>query len=187
MAQPAFTVLLQQWSQGDASVQNDVLERTYAQLKRIAHNQLQQERANHTLQPTALVHEAYLKLVQGEQVNWQDRVHFFAVAARVIRQILIDSGRRKQAARRQGQHITLHTNFQDTRSDPVDLVHFDQVLNELEGLAPEQARVVELRYFAGLTIDEAAAAMDISTATVERHWRVARAWLYSHLEQTDAC
>jgi RNA polymerase sigma factor (TIGR02999 family) len=174
-----FTALLQQWSAGDAGARDALMARAYEELKQIARAQMVGERAGHTLQPTALVHEVYLKLARGASIDWRDRTHFFAVSARVIRQILVDSARRRQAARRDagaGPALTVSVT-----EDCVDLHALDRALNQLEALDASQARVVELRYFAGLTIAETAHVMGLSTATVERAWRAARAWLYSQL------
>lgn len=153
--------------------------RAYGELKQIARAQMAGERAGHTLQPTALVNEAYLKLAGGAAIDWQDRAHFFAVSARVIRQILVDSARRHNAERRNARGATALTV--SVTEDIVDLHALDQVLEQLEVLDATQGRVVELRYFAGLTIAETAHVLGLSTATVERVWRAARAWLYCQL------
>jgi len=177
-----LTQLLQRWSEGDRSAHEALIEEVYQKLKQIARAQLSGERPGHTLQPTALVNEAYLKLAGHENMEWHDRVHFFAVSARVIRQILIDDGRRRQSNKRRGQNVTLQTGLVSEDDDPVDLFELDQALDELARLDEKLARVVELRFFAGLSIAETAVAMDLSTATVERYWRTARAWLYSKLD-----
>ncbi len=158
------------------------MDQVYAHLRRIAQARLSGERANHTLQPTALVHEAWLKIIQGEAVSWNDRVHFVAVAARAMRQIIIDSGRRRQAAKRQRREpLTIH--LQTSADDPqtVDLMALDQALQRLESLDARQARIVELKYFGGLTSEETAAVMQLSAATINRHWRAARSWLFLEL------
>ena len=180
--QMPFTGLLRQWSSGDEAARDALMALAYQELKRIARAQMAGERAGHTLQPTALVHEAYLKLADGASIDWQDRTHFFAVSARVIRQVLVDSARRRNAARRDArgaEPLTLSVT-----EDIVDLHALDQALHRLEALDATQARVVELRYFAGLTIAETAHSMELSTATVERAWRAARAWLYGQLGPT---
>jgi len=177
--QTAFTALLQQWSAGDHAARDALMASAYEQLKVIARAQMAGERAGHTLQPTALVHEAFLKLAAGASIDWQDRTHFFAVSARVIRQVLVDNARRRNAARRDGSAAAPLTLT--VTDDIVDLHQLDQALTRLEALDANQARVVELRYFAGLTIAETAFAIGQSTATVERAWRVARAWLYTQL------
>ena len=177
-----LTTVLRRWSGGDERAREELVERVYAELKQLAQARFSGERAGHTLQPTALVHETYMKLVQGEQVSWHDRVHFIAVSARIMRQILVDSGRRRYAAKRRGDAgdaLLLQSGHGE--ADTVDLLALDQAMGRLEALDPDQARVVELRYFGGLSIEETAAAMEISVATVNRYWRAARAWLYLQL------
>jgi len=177
-----ITTVLRRWSDGDERARDELVDRVYRELKKIARARFSGERAGHTLQPTALVHETYLKLVQGEQVIWQDRVHFVAVSARIMRQILVDSGRRRNAAKRQGDPgdaLLVQSGARD--DDTVAILALDQAMERLETLNVDQARVVELRYFGGLSIVETAAAMGVSVATVNRHWRAARAWLYLQL------
>jgi len=177
-----ITQVLQRWSQGDRSAGDELMKRLYAQLRQVAQVRLSGERAGHTLQPTALVHEAYLKIVQGETVSWQDRAHFIAVAARAMRQIIIDGGRRRQAAKRQApESPTLLLQAMGEVDQSVDLMALDQALSRLEQLDEKQARIVELKYFGGLTTNEIAAVMDISPATVHRYWRAARSWLFLEL------
>jgi len=181
-----LTLALRRWSSGDERAREELSAGVYAELKRLARFQFSGERAGHTLQPTALVNEAWMKLIQSEQTDWRDRAHFMAVAARVMRQILVDSGRRKRAAKRQPPApITLRLG-QAEGSAIVDLVALDQALERLEQLDADQVRVVELRYFAGLTIPETAEVLDVSVATVNRTWRVARAWLYLQLQLESA-
>ena len=156
----------------------------YGELKRLARIQFSGERAGHTLQPTALVSEAWMKLIQADKVEWRDRAHFMAVAARVMRQILVDSGRRKRAVKRRTP--TTVQLGQAVDSPVVDLLALDQALARLEDMDAEQARVVELRYFGGLTIPETAEVLDLSVATVNRSWRAARAWLFMQLEPAGA-
>lgn len=176
------TQVLKRWSAGDEQAREELIERVYDELKVIARARLGMERADHTLQPTALVHEAWLKLVRGEQVDWQDRAHFIAVSARVMRQILVDSGRRKRAAKRNDdQAPTLFVPTVQNEDERVDILDLDDALVRLEALDESQARLVELRYFGGLTIPEAAAAMNVSVATANRSWRAARTWLYMTL------
>ncbi len=178
-----LTAVLKRWSQGDTGARDEVIEQLYAELKRMARSQLARERADHTLQPTALVNEAWLKLEGIDRLKVNDRVHFIAVAARMMRQILIDSGRRKQAGKRTNdQPPSLLYGTTDGQTQMIDLMALDDALNRLEVLHPEQARVVELRYFGGLTIEETAAALDVSLSSAKRYWRTARAWLYLQLE-----
>lgn len=183
---PDLTAMLRRWSAGDPGAIETLTAELYAELKRLARIQLLGERAGHTLQPTALVNEAWMKLVQGDRVSWQDRAHFMAVAARVMRQILVDSGRRKRAAKRQPSMPTTVRLGGAGDSAIVDLVALDQALTRLEDMDAEQARVVELRYFGGLTIPETAEVLDVSVATVNRSWRAARAWLFIQLQPTGA-
>jgi RNA polymerase sigma factor (TIGR02999 family) len=182
-----LTALLRQWSGGDAVAGERLVGEVYQQLKQIARRQLERERDGHTLQPTALVHEAYLKLSGGRAIDWHDRAHFFAVSARVIRQILVDSGRALRAQRRGGaaRALTLDTGLvaDDVGGErSVDILALDQALDALARLQPKQAQIVELRYFGGLTIEEAAVAIGVSVPTVDRLWRAARAWLHVELE-----
>lgn len=178
------TQVLRRWSAGDEQAREELIERVYDELKALARARLGMERADHTLQPTALVHEAWLKLIRGEQVDWQDRAHFIAVSARVMRQILVDSGRRKRAAKRNDdQPPTLFVPTVQSEDERVDILDLDEALLRLEALDESQARLVELRYFGGLTIPEAAAAMSVSVATANRNWRAARTWLYMALAE----
>ena len=177
------TEILHRWSDGDEQAREALIEHLYLELKNIARSQLQSERGNHTLQPTALVHEAWLKLVKIDQITWQDRVHFIAVSARVMRQILVDSGRRKRASKRQPEPaLTISAMSPQPSDEALDVLALDGALQRLEALNPMHANVVELRYFGGLTIPETAAALNVSTPTVNRAWRAAKAWLYLQLQ-----
>lgn len=182
-AQPGeITQVLQRWSQGDQAAGDELMKQVYAQLRRIAQARLAVERPDHTLQPTALVHEAWLKLAASEAMDWDDRVHFMAVSARAMRQIIIDSGRRRQASKRQApESWTLRLQAAGYENSNVDLFALEQALERLEALDARQARVVELKYFGGLTTAEIALIMKLSTATINRCWRAARAWLYLEL------
>ena len=174
------TRLLQDWGEGDQRALEELLPLIYNELRRLAHNFLYHERPEHTLQTTALVHEAYLKLIDQRDARWQNRAHFFALAAQAMRRILIDSARRHAALKRGGAgeklsldaaaHISLEPNH--------DLLALDVALNSLAELDPQQGRVIELRYFGGLTIEETAEVLNLSPATVKREWTMARAWLY---------
>jgi len=181
-----LTGLLRRWSSGDERAHEELGAGIYAELKRLARIQFSGDRPGHTLQPTALVNEAWLKLIQTERVEWRDRAHFMAVAARVMRQILVDSGRRKRAAKRQVPGPTTVRLGEAEGSAIVDLVALDEALHRLEELDAAQARVVELRYFGGLTIPETAEVLDVSVATVNRSWRTARSWLFVQLEPSRA-
>jgi RNA polymerase sigma factor (TIGR02999 family) len=177
-----ITQVLHRWSQGDRAAGDELMKQVYAQLRRIAQARLMGERANHTLQPTALVHEAYLKIVQGETLGWKDRVHFIAVTARAMRQIVIDSGRRRQAAKRQmPESPTVFLQAMDDVDRSVDLMALDQALQRLESLDQRQAQIVELKYFGGLTTEEIASVLAVSEATINRNWRAARSWLFLEL------
>ena len=148
-------------------------------MRRLAQHYVKQERPDHTLQATALVHEAYLKLIDTKSIAWQKRAHFFAVAAQVMRRILVDMARERRAQKRGGGHKTSldeAMGLPDEEGD-VNLVALDEALGRLAEIDPQQSRVVELRYFGGLSIEETAAALGVSPTTVKREWRVARAWL----------
>ena len=186
MDDPDLTAMLMRWSAGDKDVLEALSAGLYAELKRLARIQFSGERAGHTLQPTALVSEAWMKLIQADQVEWRDRAHFMAVAARVMRQILVDSGRRKRASKRRTPTPTTVQLGEAGDSPVVDLLALDQALARLEDMDADQARVVELRYFGGLTIPETAEVLDVSVATVNRSWRAARAWLFMQLEPAGA-
>lgn len=181
-ASQELTSILRRWTEGDAAAGSILFEQLYGNLRALARARLAGERSNHTLQPTALVHEAWLKLSEGSAVDWHDRVHFFAVAARAMRQILVDSGRRHNAQKRDGRLLATVGTPGAGAIDEVDVLDLDEALARLEALQPEQARIVELRYFGGLSIEEAAAVMDVSVSTVNRSWRASRAWLYLQLK-----
>ena len=177
-----ITGLLDDWSRGDRHALDRLLPVIYAELRRIAVRQLRHERDGHTLQPTALVHEAYLRLVEQRSAGWQNRAHFFGVAARVMRRVLVDHARRHTAKKRGdgAQRVPL----EDIAAQPPDhipVLALDHALERLEKLDPGLAHIVELRAFGGLTIDEAAQVMNVSTSTAKRDWRTARAWLTREL------
>lgn len=177
------TSLLLQWRQGDGAALDRLVPLVYDELRRIAGAHLRGERAEHTLQATALVHEAYLRLMNLDRMMLAGRVHFLAVAARVMRQILVDHARRRRADKR-GGNVTLVGVPPESiaaTAPAVDVLALDQALEEMAAFAPRQRDLVELKYFAGLTIDEAAEALNVSTATVERDWALAKAWLYQRL------
>jgi len=185
------TGLLIAWSEGDSEALDALLPVVYAELRRQARRALLGEAAGHTLQPTALVHEAYLKLVDQRPSRWQSRSQFYALAARCMRQVLVDAARTRRAAKRGGgaHPITLSdaTNLASaTEVTSEDVLALDEALTGLAALDPDQARIVELRYFAGLTLDDTAATLGISAATVSREWTVARLWLRRELARSDA-
>jgi len=181
-ADQGITGLLDDWSRGDRRALDRLLPVIYAELRRIAVRQLRREREGHTLQPTALVHEAYLRLVEQHSVGWQNRAHFFGVAAQVMRRILVDHARRQGAKKRgNGVQCVPLEDVAAAPSDQVPLLALDHALGRLEKLDPGLARIVELRAFGGLTIDEAAQVMNVSASTAKREWRTARAWLTREL------
>ena len=180
------TGLLIAWSEGDSEALDALLPVVYAELRRQARRALLSEAAGHTLQPTALVHEAYLKLVDQQPSGWQSRSQFYALAARCMRQVLVDAARTRRAAKRGGgaHPITLSDAKNLASATEVtseDVLALDEALTRLSALDPDQARLVELRYFAGLTLDDTAATLGVSTATVSREWTVARLWLRREL------
>ena len=177
------TGLLLSWRQGDAGALDRLVPLVYDELRRVARRHLRRERPGHSLQATALVHEVYLRLVDVDRMTLKSRTHFFAVAARLMRQILVDHARRKGAGKRGGgvTMMSLDEVSPAAQTSNVDVLALDQALDTLSSFDLQQCRVVELRFFAGLNIDEAAEALGISTATVEREWAMAKAWLYQRL------
>ena len=161
----------------------------YAELRAIARRHLARESPGHTLQSTALVHEAYFKLVDQRSVQWQNRSHFFGIAAQMMRRILVDHARRRHRAKRGGAAPTLSLDNAMAVTEPeaeVDLLALDNVLTSLAAIDPRGARIVELRFFSGLTIDETAEVLGVSSATVKREWSTARAWLYREMRHSSA-
>ena len=181
---PEVTQLLHDWSAGKQEARDELLGLVYEPLRAIAQRHLHRERDGHTLQPTALVHELYLKLVDQRRVAWNDRAHFFAVAAQVMRRILVDHARRRNSEKRGGDliEVTIGAALDlASANENFDVVALDDALQKLEKIFPQQARIVELRFYAGLTIDETAEVMGISPATISREWTMARAWLKREL------
>ena len=181
--------LLASLSQGDPAAAERLLPILYQELKGIANQHMRNERTDHTLQATALVHEAYLKLVDQSRVQWQGKAHFCAVASNIMRRILVDHARTKNAAKRgKGAHrFTLDEQLvEGTPVADVDLVELDDLLNELAELNPRHAKIIEMRYFAGMTIEDTAAALDVSVSTVKGDWRMAKAWLTARLNETSS-
>jgi len=174
------TELLSRWNHGDSSARDALVPLVYQELRRLARKCLAGQRNDQTLQPTALVHEAYLRLVKSDSVNWQNRVHFFAVAATMMRQILVDHARR-QAAKKRGGSVTVVLDEDpvgETKARQIDLIALDDALRRLATLDPRQSKIVELRFFGGLSIEETSAIVDISPATTKREWATARLWLH---------
>ena len=181
-----LTPLLLEWGKGDASAGEQLLPAIYAELHRQATRAMRREGVDHTLQATALVHEAYLRLVDQRRIEWRNRAQFFGVAAQAMRRILVDHARGQHAVKRGGgmQQITLNDANQPVAADSdasVDLLALHEALERLAALDPDQAKLVELRYFAGLNIEETADALGVSPATVKREWATARAWLRREL------
>jgi RNA polymerase sigma factor (TIGR02999 family) len=179
-----ITQLLRQWSAGEASARDEVFERMYAQLKRIAVNALKAERGQVTFEPTALLNDALARMLEGAVPRLNDRRHFAGIVARVIRQVLIDRSRRRMSDKRGAgeRALSLDDVHELPQVAPPELLNFDRVLGELAELDPQAAEVVQLRVFTGLTIDEAAQALQISPSAVNREWAHARAWLKERLE-----
>lgn len=180
-----ITRLLHEWQEGSRDALERLVPLVHAELHTLASRYLSRERPSHTLQPTALVNEAYLKLARQRDVDWQNRAHFFGIAAQLMRRILVDHARQSGSLKRGG--AVARVSLDDAEppvapsADPVDAVMLDAVLSRLEVLDPQQGRIVELRYFGGLTVAETAAVMRLSPTTIKRDWAVARAWLYREL------
>ena len=175
------TDLLLRWSNGDLSAREALVPLVYDELRRIARRCLAKRNTDHTLQPTALVHEAYLRLIRSDSIKVRDRVHFFSMAAQMMRQILIDHARKSAAAKRGGNTITVA--FEEApdpagKKSNLDLIALDDAMNQLATLDPRQCKIVELRFFGGLSIEETAETVEISPATAKREWATARLWLH---------
>jgi RNA polymerase sigma factor (TIGR02999 family) len=179
--QKDVTVLLNAMSAGDENAPEKLLEAVYDDLRRLAAKYMRNERGDHTLQATALVHEAYIRLVDWKNVSWQNRAHFFAVAAQVMRKILVDNARAKNAGKRGGQKISLDEAVSFAEEKELNLIALDEALSNLEKLDERQARIVELRFFGGLSIEETAYVLDVSATTVKREWTFAKAWFQREL------
>jgi RNA polymerase sigma factor (TIGR02999 family) len=182
----SVTELLLRWNDGDSAAREKLVPLIYDELRRVARKCLARQPHQHTLQSTALVHEAYLRLMGNNSVRWNDRVHFFAVAAHLMRNILVDHARTKRAKKRGGEYVTISLT-QDvaiSKQRELDLVALDDALKGLAALDERQCRIVELRFFAGLSIAETSQAMDISPATVKREWATARLWLLREMSRT---
>ncbi len=179
-----ITQMLLELTDGNKDVVNQILPHIYDELRRLAGSYLRRERSDHTLQPTALVHEAYMKLIDQNRVKWQNRAHFFGIAAQVMRRILMDHARKTTAEKRGGDAEVLPIEEEilivsDNRSS--DLLALNDALDELARMDPDKAKIVELRYFGGLSIEETAEVMEVSVPTINRHWKLAKTWLYTQL------
>jgi RNA polymerase sigma factor (TIGR02999 family) len=181
--------LLVNWGQGDQDAREALIPLVYGELRRLARHYLRGERPDHTLQSAALVNEAYLRLVRQEPPQWQNRAHFFGVAARLMRQILVDHARNRQAGKRGAgvPRLTLDPQIGLPQKREIDLVALDDALNRLASLDPQQSRLIELRFFGGLSIEETSEVLNISPATVKREWATARAWLQRDMKHKNAC
>jgi RNA polymerase sigma factor (TIGR02999 family) len=182
-----ITQLLERWSQGDEEALDQLMPLVYDELHRLAGAYLRSERREHTLQPTALVNEAYLKLVRQRNIQWQNRAQFFGVAAQLMRRILVDHARANYAEKRGGDRVNVSLkNIGAFGTQPTtDVLALHDVLNRLAEIDPDQSRIVELRFFGGLTIEEAAEVMQVSHSTVEREWKIAKAWLKRELTKSQ--
>ena len=180
-----ITVLLQRWSEGDPAAGEQLTPLVYSELRRLAKRKLRRESQELAVQSTELVHEAYLKLVQQDRACWKDRAHFFAICGHIMRRILVDHARARYRAKRGGgvTLVELNEAVTPTRGNRCDLLSLDDALHTLAAMHPQQSQVVELRFFAGLSIEETAEAMHLSKATVNRHWVAARAWLVRELKR----
>ena len=188
----AVSELLAKWRDGDEESLQRLLPLVYNELRRLAHNYLRKERPDHTLQSTALVHEAYLCLMKQPPKDFENRAHFFAVCCQLMRQILVQYARRRNAAKRDRTEGTslrwtnrLHQPGAEARSRSINLLALDDALNELAKVDPQQCRIVELRFFTGLSIEETSQVLDVSPATVKRHWNTAKLWLYNQIRRTN--
>jgi RNA polymerase sigma factor (TIGR02999 family) len=176
----SITKLLFRWREGDQDALQQLMPLVYDELRRLAHHYLRKERSDHTLQSTALVHEAYLRLAGEKPPEWQNRAHFFGIAANIMRRILVEHARGRKAAKRGGDdyHLILDDAIAFLNPINLDVLALDRALSELAELDAQQSRIVELRFFAGLSIEDTSEVMGISSATVKRDWVTARAWLY---------
>lgn len=180
------TLLLKAINDGHQNAPEQLLPLVYEELRKLAHSYLHNERPNHTLQATALVHEAYIRLVDWENVSWQNRAHFFAVAAQVMRKILVDYARQRKAQKRDGgQKLELDNAVSFSAQREIDLIVLDEALETLAEFDAMQVKIVELRFFGGLTIEETAHALNVSPATVKREWTLAKAWLYKTIKNEE--
>jgi RNA polymerase sigma factor (TIGR02999 family) len=178
--------LLARWRDGDEESLRRLLPVVYNHLRRLAHYQLRKEHPGHTLQSTALVHEAYLRLAKQEPMLFQNRAHFYAVCAQLMRQILVQYARRQKAAKRHGgTRLTLDDAFAFSKGQSMDLIALDDALDGLTKLDAQQSRIVELRFFGGLSIEETADILSVSPATVKRHWMTARVWLHKQISKAE--
>lgn len=180
----SVTQLLLELSDGNRETVDQLLPHIYDELRRLAASYMRRERPDHTLQPTALAHEAYLRLVDQTRANWRNRAHFFGVAAQIMRRLLVDYARKHNAEKRGAdfQKLSLDENIDKAVERGQEIVALDRALEELAAIDEQKARIVELRYFGGLTIEETAEVMGVTPITIKRHWRMAKAWLQSQMK-----
>src|SRR5262245_19027025 len=185
LSQKNITGLLLEWGSGDRDALDRLIPIVHKELRRMAHQYMRRERAGNTLQTSALINEAYIRLVDYKKMRWQDRAHFFAVAAQAMRRILVERARSRRRDKRGGdaQRVSLEEAANLAVDRESDLIALDQALTDLSVIAPRKGRIVELRYFGGLSIDEAAEVLGISSPTVQREWRAAKAWLYRAISE----
>jgi len=182
-----ITQLLLQWRRGDPAALEQLMPLVYEELRRLARQCMRGERPGHTLQTTALVNEAYLRLVNSSCVQWQDRAHFFAIASQLMRRVLVDEARKRRNLKRGGEYTRVNIEAVEASSEPrdIDLLALDRALDALSEFAPRKGKVVELRFFGGLSIEETALVLGISTDIVKREWRTAKLWLLQELSQAS--
>jgi RNA polymerase sigma factor (TIGR02999 family) len=183
-ASPNITQLLAAWRGGNQLARDQLIETLYDELRRLAHHHLRRERPGHTLQTTALLHDAYLQLVDQRQVEWQNRAHFFGIAAHLMRRILVEHARKATALKRGGDavRVPLDDDISNAPDHDITVVALDDALTALGALDPQQSRVVELRFFGGLTVEDTAEVLGVSPRTIKREWRLAKAWLQRELQ-----
>ena len=184
-SEDGITQLLARWSDGDKTALDKLMPMVYSELRRLASNYLRRERRDHTLQPTALVNEAYLKLIDQKTAKWQNRAQFYGIAAQLMRRILVDHARQHKAAKRGGseqQRLSITSAGRLVAKPELDVMALHEALEELATIDPQQERIVELKFFGGLSIEETAEVLGVGHATVERDWKMARAWLRGKLE-----
>jgi RNA polymerase sigma factor (TIGR02999 family) len=185
VSQKDITGLLLDWGSGDKEAFDKLIPLVYKELRRMAHFYMQRERAGNTLQTSALINEAYIRLVDYKRMRWQDRAHFFAVAAQAMRRILVERARSRRRDKRGGaaQKVSLDDAADLVVDRAADIIALDDALTDLSAIAPRKGQIVELRYFGGLNIDEAAEVLGVSSPTVQREWRAAKAWLYRAISE----
>jgi RNA polymerase sigma factor (TIGR02999 family) len=182
-----ITALLQAWRNGNRQALDELMPIVYDELRRIAHRYIRRQAAGQTLQTTAVVHEAYLRLAGQDDIAWQNRAHFYGVCAQVMRSLLVDRARARQAAKRGGPQykVSFVDGLAASNNKEIDILALDEALDSLAAIDPRKARIVELRYFGGLTVEETASFLELSPITIKREWLKAKAWLYNELRQEN--